>query len=66
MDTLEETFGWEQPFLEVKDSAALQLQPRGELGHARPLQVPALPGLGATTFTQIISASLKENSDLVF
>lgn len=65
MDTLEETFGWEQTFLEVEDSAALQLQPwaRGELGHARPLQVPALPGLGATTFTQIIS---KENFDLVF
>lgn len=39
MDMLEETFGWEQTFLEVKDAAALQLQPqaRGELGHAHPL-----------------------------
>lgn len=65
---LEETFGWEQTFLEVKDSNALQLQPRacGELGHACPLQVPSLPGLGATTFTQIISASLKENFKFVF
>lgn len=68
MDTLEETFGWEQTFLEVKHSDALQLQPQAcvELGQARPLQVPSLPGLGATTFTQIISASLKQNFNLVF
>lgn len=62
MNTLEESFGWEQTFLELKDSDALQLQPqaRGELGHARPLQVPSAGALSHNLHTNYLSFTERE------
>lgn len=66
MDMLEETFGWDQTFLEkILMLSSCSPRPVGSWDELLPLQVPSLPGLGATIFTQIISASLKENCNLV-